>query len=456
MGALDDPERSLTTLSNRCRRLHVMTKRIEGLVERFLVPTVHRRMEEEPVVVLVGPRSVGKSTLLRGLAADLAVEVYDLDDPQTRDAVNDDPGLFASGPAPVLIDEFQKVPAVLDAIKSELNRSLVPGRFVLTGSTRYETLPRAAQSLTGRAHVMSVLPLSQGEIDGNPEAFLATLLEEPDRLVLADSSPTSRSEYIQRVSCGGFPLALARSPAARPRWFASYLNLVIERDVVELSRIRQRTLLPRLLTALVAQTGGLLNMAAAARRAGMEERTAENYTKLLEAVFLIRLLPAWGTTLGAKAGAVPKIHAVDSGLAAHLLRLTPEKLARRSAPALTEFGHLLETFAVGEIFKQMARHDDVITLGHWRTRDGAEVDLIVERSDGAVAGIEVKAGARVNARDFAPLASLADKLADAWLGGVVLHTGQHAYTHDASRRLHALPLDRLWRPPPRRRAQRRS
>lgn len=434
-----------------------MARRIEGLVERLLAPTVRARMDEDPVVVLVGPRSVGKSTLLRGLADDVGVDVYDLDDPQTRDAVNDDPGLFVSGRPPVLIDEFQKVPAILDAIKSELNRSLAPGRFVLTGSTRYETLPRAAQSLTGRAHVMTILPLSQGEIDGIPESFVTSILEEPDRLVVADSSSTTRSDYIERITSGGFPMALARTPAARARWFASYLNLVVERDVIELSRIRQRTLLPRLLTALFARTAGLLNMAAAARRAGMEERTAENYTKLLEAVFLVRLLPAWGTTLGSKVGALPKVHAVDSGLAAHLLRLTPDKLARRSAAALTEFGHLLETFAVGEILKQVARHDDVISVGHWRTRDGTEVDLILERSDGAVAGIEIKAAARVNARDFAGLASLADKLGDAWLGGVVLHVGQHAYTHEQSRRLHALPLDRLWRtPPPQRRPRPRQ
>lgn len=432
-----------------------MVQRTDGLVERFLLPTIRRRMEEEPVVVLVGPRAVGKSTLLRGLAADFDVEIHDLDDVQTRAAVSDDPELFTSGPAPVFIDEFQKVPAVLDSIKSELNQSLGPGRFVLTGSTRYETLPRAAQSLTGRAHIMTVLPFSQGEIDGAPETFLATLLELPERLVSAEGSSTSRAEYIERISAGGFPLAFARDQAARARWFSSYLNLVIERDVVELSRIRQRALLPRLLTALIAQTSGLLNMAAAARRAGMEERTAENYTKLLEAVFLIRLLPAWGTTLGAKVGAAPKIHALDSGLAAHLLRLTPEKLARRSAPALTEFGHLLETFAVGEIFKQATRHDDVITLGHWRTRDGTEVDLIIERGDGAVVGLEVKAATQVSPRDFAALGSLADKLGDAWLGGVVLHTGQHAYTHDKRRQLHALPLDRLWRHPPARRAKRR-
>lgn len=416
------------------------------MVNRFVTPTIRRRLHEEPVVVLVGPRTVGKSTLLQALAAEMAVEVLDLDDLATRAAVAADPGLFMSGPGPVLVDEFQKIPTVLDAIKAELNVRLAPGRFVLTGSTRYETLPAAAQSLTGRADVLVVPPLSQGEIDGVEETFVRVALSDPSRLVTSTPSRTTREDYIDRVVAGGFPVPLARSGTARDRWFANYVGLVIERDVLELSRVRQRAALPRLLTSLMGQTAGLLNMADAARRTGMEERTAENYTKLLEAVFMIRLLPAWGTTLSSNAGAAPKVHAVDTGLAAHMLRLTSAKLARRTPTALTEFGHLLETFVVGEIQKQVGRLDEVVTLGHWRTRKGAEVDLILELADGGVVGIEVKAGTKVAGDDLRHLAELSDKVGDAWLGGVALYTGQRAYTYDPARRVHVVPVDRLWTP----------
>ena len=411
---------------------------------RRITEVIARRLAEEPVLVLTGPRTVGKSTLLHEVAVGSGRDVIDLDDLDVRSAVAGDPTLFASGPAPVLIDEYQKVPELLDAIKAELGRGLTPGRYVLAGSTRYETLPRAAQSLTGRAHVMTVYPLSQGEIQGVTETFVEQLLEDPRQLPDTRVSRSSREDYIARVVAGGLPIALQRQGAARTRWFADYVNLVCERDVLEISRVQQRSLLPRLLARFAGQTASLLNVAGAARAINIEARTAENYTKLLEAVFLIHRLPAWGTTMGPKAGATPKVHIIDSGLAAHLMRLSQAKLNTRTPAALAEFGHLLETFAVSELLKQVSWLDDVVTAGHWRTRDGVEVDLVLERSDGGVVGIEIKAGSRVQAPDARHLAALADRLGDAWLGGVVLYTGSRAFTIDEPRGIHVLPLDRLW------------
>jgi hypothetical protein len=409
-----------------------------------MTQVIARRMTDETVLVLTGPRTVGKSTLLHAVAVNAHREVIDLDDLAVRSAVAADPALFTSSDTPILIDEYQKVPELLDAIKAELGRGLTPGSYVLAGSTRYETLPHAAQSLTGRAHVMTVWPLSQGEIDGVLETFVEQLLEDPRQLVNTRVSRTSREDYIARVVAGGFPIAVHRQGAARARWFADYVNLVCDRDVLEISRVQQRALLPRLLTRLAGQTASLLNVAQAARAINMEARTAESYTKLLEAVFLVHRLPAWGTTVGSKAGATAKIHVIDSGLAAHLLRLNAAKLANRTPAALSEFDHLLETFAISELLKQVSWLEDVVTPGHWRTRDGVEVDLVLERSDGGVVGIEVKAGSRVQATDVRHLAALADRLGDAWLGGVALHTGNRAFTIDEPRGIHVLPLDRLW------------
>ena len=400
-------------------------------------------MQDESVVVLQGPRAVGKSTLLRALAAVGGREVIDLDDLATREAVAADPALFVRGDAPVLIDEFQHVPELLDAIKAELNRDGSPGRFVLTGSTRYATLPVAAQALTGRAHRVDVLPLSQGEIAGVREDFVEILLRDPRALVERARSETAREEYVGRVVAGGFPTALARARAAdRARWFDDYLELVIERDVLELSRVHQRRQLPLLLRQLASQTAQVLNIAKAARTIGMEKSTAESYTKLLETVFLVHQLPAWGTTLGPRVGAAPKVHLVDSGLAARLLRLTEGKLGAATAPALTEFGHLLETFVVGEVSKQLDWHDAPVARGHWRTHDGDEVDVVLEREDGALAALEVKAASRVTAGELGSLLRLRGKLGSQFLGGVVLYTGARAYTHEG---IQIVPISRLWR-----------
>lgn len=266
----------------------------------------------------------------------------------------------------MFIDEYQHVPAVLDAIKAELNRDLRPGRFVLTGSTRHSSLPLAAQSLTGRLHVITLWPLSQGEIDGVDERFAELLLKEPARLVDAPPSSTTREEYVARILRGGFPLAVARSGgASRNRWFDDYVDVVVERDVADLSSIRQREKMPRLVASLGGQVSQVLNVARIGRDVGLEGSTAEHW---LDA----------------------RVHA-----------------------------------------------------GHWRTHDGDEVDLVLERDDGAVAGIEVKAGERVSDADLRGLRKLRDSLGPRFLGGTVLHLGRHGYTHDD--RLHALPVDRLWR-----------
>jgi predicted AAA+ superfamily ATPase len=418
---------------------------IFDFVERRLDEVVSRRLGVESVIVLEGPRSVGKSTLLRTLASAQGREVIDLDDLATRDAVRVDPALFVRGEAPVLIDEFQHVPEILDAIKAELNRNGAPGRFVLTGSTRYATLPATAQALTGRAHRMDVLPLSQGEVASVREDFAETLVSDPSSLVDRHMSGIARDEYVSRVIAGGFPPVLRRTrPADRARWFDDYINLVIERDVMELTRIRQRRQLPLLLRQLASQTAQMLNVAKAAATIGMEKSTAENYTKLLEAVFLVHRLPAWGTTLSSQVAVVPKVHVVDSGLAARLLHLTESKLGAASAPALTEFGHLLETFVVGEVCKQLDWLEAPVQRGHWRTHAGEEVDLVLEREDGKVVALDVKAASRVTGDDLRGLTKLSRKLGSQFLGGVVLYTGTRAYSYEGG--LHIVPIDRLWRP----------
>ena len=239
------------------------------------------------------------------------------------------------------------------------------------------------------------------------------------------------------------PVALRRPPGrSRSRWFSNYVNLVIDKDVLDISRVRQREMLPRLLRQLAARSGQVLNMAAISGTIGLEKSTTENYIKLLEAVFLVYRLPAWGTTLGSRVTKHPKVHVVDSGVMAWLLSLTPEKIAQAAPAALTEYGHLLETFAVGEILKQASWSDAPVTAGHFRTEAGEEVDLVLERDDGQVIAVEVKAGSRISGEDSRGLRQLKERLGSRLEEAIILHTGEHAYTHDDW--ITVLPLDRLW------------
>jgi uncharacterized protein len=410
-----------------------------------LLPILDDLSRQEPVIALHGPRSVGKSTLLQAFAANREVPVLDLDDNATRDSVLANPGLIIGEHTPVCLDEYQRAPLVLDAIKARLNREgSPPGVAVLTGSTRHDALPRTAQALTGRLHVMTIWPLSQGEVDGTFEDLLTALRDDPAAAVAAHpTSATTRAEYVDRVCAGGFPLALRRDGAARNRWFDGYIDQSIERDAPELARIRQRQVLRDLLGRLAGQTGQVLNVSHLSAHLGAERKTTEEYLRLLEDLFLVQRLPPWGKTLRARAAATPKIHVVDSGLAARLMRVTAAKLATFDPTATTEFGNLLETFVVGELRKQISWLDEPVTTGHWRTHDGDEVDLVAEFDDGRVIAFEVKANERVAGRDFAGLRKLREALGGRLIAGVALSAGPRSYTFED--RLHVMPLDRLWR-----------
>ncbi|MGH3149671.1 MAG: ATP-binding protein [Streptosporangiaceae bacterium] len=394
-------------------------------------------------MILTGPRTVGKSTLLAALAAEFDRPVLDLDRPDARAAAASDPSFIVSGPGPVLIDEFQHVPEILDAIKAELNTDTRPGRYVLTGSTRYSILPQAAQSLTGRAHVINVLPLSQGELYGSRENFIGRLWTGPATLPEMSSHPVTRDEYVDRILAGGFPMILQRlTTRARTSWFADYVNLVVMRDVLDVARVRQREALPRLLRQFAAQTGQMLNISKAGQAVGLESSTANRYATLLEAAFMIQRLPAWGTTLGKRIAAYPKVHVIDSGLAGWLLGLSAAKVGSRDPAVLTGFGHLVETFAVEEILKQVSWSEEVVTAAYFRTQDGDEVDLVLETWDGRVVGFEVKAGSRVQDADLSGLRLLRDRLGERFVAGYLLNLGELAYRKEE--RIMVMPLSGLW------------
>ncbi len=424
-----------------------MRNPLDGHLDRWILPVLERLVLDEPVVAIHGPRSVGKSTLLRAFAAGHGVEVIDLDDPAVRDAVVADPAFALSGPAPLCIDEYQKAPEILDALKARLNRTGSPtGDAVLTGSTRHDALPRTAQALTGRLHSLRLLPLSQGELDSTAEDFVRKLFHSTEDVVAAyPTSSTTRTSYIQRVCTGGFPLAAKRSATARARWFDDYVRLSIERDAVELARIRQRETLATVLDRLAGQTAQVLNVSAVASDVGADRGTVTDYVRLLEDLFLVQSLPAWGTTLRSRSTKLAKIHVVDSGLAARLNRTSEDRLATSLDPtSLTEFGHLLETFAVSEIRKQISWMADPVAVGHWRTSDGDEVDLVAEHDDGRVVAFEIKASQRVSGRDFGGLRKLRDSLGSRFVAGVAFSTGERSYEFED--RLYVMPIDRLWRP----------
>ena len=410
-------------------------------VQRRTLDVALNRLTTAPVVALAGPRASGKSTVLAAMATALGVEVLDLDDPAVLRAVVADPMRFLDSDKPVLVDEYARAPEALEVMKRLLNRDSRAGRFVLAGSTRYGSVPAIAQSLTGRVDVVPLWPLSQGELVGAKETFVERLVSGSAPSL--DDVEEDREGYVERVVNGGMPMAL-RLPnaAARARWFDQYVQLTLEKDVAEITKVRRRVVLPRLATAVAARTGQLLKATDLGKGVDADRNTIEDYLRLLEAVFMFHVLPAWGTTLLARVAATSKVHFIDSGIASRLLRVTPEKLLAAKASAQQQFGHLLETFVVGELLKQTHWLDAPVDVGHWRTHDGAEVDLVLERVDGSVVAIEVKASPDVRADDLKGIHALSRKLGDDQVTGVVLHTGRSGWR--IGKNVLAVPIGRIW------------
>lgn len=403
--------------------------------------TLRNRVLSDSVVLIQGPRSVGKSTLLSEFAAARNVNVLDLDHRPTRLAVAQDPSFFVKGPGPICIDEYQKAPELLDAIKVELGRDGSPGRFILAGSSNFEALPTGTQALTGRLTQVLIEPLAQCEI-GNTEVLELDQLFDPQLFQNLELGLTSREEYVQRVLRGGFPLAIGRSEPDRVRWADDYLRIALSRDVQDVGGVRNPASLKRVLELVASRTGQVLNIDAISDKAGVNRLTAERYVQLLAAVFLVQELPAWGTTLGSRVAKRSKVHVVDSLVAGRLMRLTQDKLAAKNSSSLTQFGHLLESFAVAELRRISSFGTAVQQLGHWRESDETEVDLVLEDSSGQIRGFEIKASTSVGLSDAQGLRELARKVGSDFHFGALLYLGSMPIRLDE--KIWALPLDVLW------------
>lgn len=406
------------------------------MIERFLVPALREALRDTPVTMLIGPRQSGKSTLAEALAGEFDARYVTLDSGITLGAARGDPaGFIDTGGQPLVIDEVQRAPELLREIKASVDRDRRPGRFVLTGSADVLTLPTVAETLAGRMEVRRLWPLSQGEIEGRREAFLDALLAgEPEALAGA-AAPARRDELLSRLVAGGFPEAVARRGVRRERWFDSYLDTVLQREVRDIANVAGLAELPRLMLLVAARAPGLLNYSSLARDAGLPTTTLKRYLALLQAAFLTLTVPAWFRNIGKRLIKSPELILADSGLLAHLL-------GGGAVAGDRHFGAVLENFALMEIVKQASFATSPPSLFHYRTAEGVEVDAVIEPRRGPLCAVEVKAAATLTSRDSRGLRGLAADLGSDFGAGVILHTG-----HEAVRlapKIWALPLSVLW------------
>ena len=395
---------------------------------------------ESRVTFIEGPRQSGKTTLARAMASELGARFSTLDDRLDRETALDDPEGFIRHEGLLVIDEVQRGgDDLLLAIKAAVDRDPRPGSFLLTGSTRFLTVPNISESLAGRVDLVGLWPLSQGELTGVREDFVDRLFAGSKAMLAARPDPLSRAALFERVVAGGFPEALTRAPRGRARWFESYVRTVVERDVAEVVRVHRPDDLERLARFLASRTASEMNVTSVANELDVPRTTLTGYLPLLRAVFFCFSLPAWSRNVTSKAVKQPKLHLTDSGVAAHLLGADAHALGAAGA---VHAGPLLETFVVSEVMRQLGWAATRATPHHFRDRDGIEVDLVLEATDGRIAAVEVKAARSVGSRDLRGLRLLRDRLGDRFAGGVVLCACDGV--RPAGDRICVAPVSTLW------------
>lgn len=407
------------------------------LVPRRATADVAAALGDTRVVLVNGARQAGKSTLVRAVGGERAAEWRDLDLPQDRQSAISDPVGFVDFEGLMVIDEIQRAPDLLLAIKSSVDADPRPGRFLLTGSSRLLGLRDLPDTLPGRMETIELWPFSQGEIDDTPEEFIDALFRHGTEV--RHDSTIPRAEYADRLVRGGFPEAVARrDPRRRGRFFDSYVQSLIDRDVRQLSEIERGPQLAALLRLLAARSGTLMSAGSLESELQISRPTVARYVRLLEEVFLIKRIPGWSRNLGSRVTNASKAFFVDSGLAAHLLAMDAHTLRRPGAP----FGPLLEAFVLSELARQITWSQELVELYHYRDKNKVEIDAILENRRGQVVGIEVKAASTVRADDFNGLRRLAERLGDDFVVGVVLYTGTS--TLPFGPKLRAMPVSALW------------
>lgn len=411
---------------------------------RHLEPQVEAALRSARVVMLHGARQAGKSTLAGRVAAAAGGASVTLDDEATLELVRADPVTFlSSGPHPLVIDEVQLAgDRLVRAVKRLVDADPVPGRFLLTGSTNFLTVPTISESLAGRVRIQHLWPLSEAEIAGAAAPPIEAWLDgEPP----AAGAPLERSDYLEMICRGGFPEVLQLGANDRHGWFRDYAATVVQRDMVALADIRRRAAVAPLLRWVAANTSGEINLTKAASNLKIGKATVVSYLEWLRTVFLVHELPAWSRNVATRAIRSPKIYLTDSGLAADLLGADASALTSPTSPGL---GRLWETFIVGEVARQIASSAARADLYHFRAKNQREIDLIVQRPDGGIVAIEIKATVSPTSDGLRHAAWLRDRLDQSdpgsFLGGVLIHMG--AQSGKIGDRLHLRPASALWDP----------
>jgi uncharacterized protein len=402
---------------------------------RTVTPSIKVALSDTPVVMVVGPRQVGKTTLVRQIAGS-DMQYLTLDDEATRLSAQDDPVGLVRRLDRAVIDEVQRAPELLLAIKKSVDEDRRPGRFLLTGSANIMTLPKVADSLAGRMQTQLLLPLSQAEIESSGGNWVQAAFSGKLPAVVR---PSLGADLLQRVLKGGYPEVLTRAnEARRVQWAQSYIDSILVRDVADLSQVDKLDQMPRLFEALAHTAGQMSNYTKLGGQVGLDSKTASRYVGIFEQLYLIQRVAVWSANALNRVVKTPKLQFLDSGLLAAACGLGHDAIERDK----TKFGALLETFVYAELLKCVHGLPQRYRILYYRDLSGTEVDFVLENSAGEVVGVEVKASATVRRNDLKGLKKLAELAGERFKLGVLLYDGDQ--TVPLGDGIWAAPISTLW------------
>lgn len=380
---------------------------------RLALKATRDRLDVMPAVVVAGARQTGKSTLARDLLAD-GRRYLTLDDLDVRDAARNDPEALVGGTEPVTIDEIQRAPELLHAIKRAIDRDRVPGRFLLTGSANLLLMHRVSETLAGRASYLTLWPMTRREQAGLGACGpWEQLLEAPDDEwpSLLSSAGGSAEAWQEAARRGGFPTPALhlRGEAERAIWHDGYASTYLERDLRDLGSVASLPDFRRLMRAAALRLGQLVNQSGLARDCGLAQATTHRWLNLLEASFMLVRVPAYAVNRTKRLVKAPKLYWGDTALALHLSGGEPT-------------GAHLENLVLLDLLAWRDSRLATAEVCCWRTTAGEEVDFVVESGD-RLLPIEVKATTRPSLSDARHLRTFRAQYGDQSRAGLLLHTG---------------------------------
>jgi len=413
------------------------------LYRRHIKSRVIDLLQDFRIVYLTGPRQAGKSTLVREIARELGMDYYTLDDAALQASATSDPqGLLASLKTPLVLDEFQMVPGLIGAIKMISDTADgKKGLFLLTGSSDIFRSAQVQETLPGHLARVELYPLSHSEQHDSHCNLIDGLLS--GTFDDASVKPLNRIALGQLLIAGGYPEVITKSPRSQSTWFTSYVDGRLLKDFESMYQVKgdYHSKLSALIRSLAGMTGNLIKYANIASDLSQDDKTVKKYMEMLELMFIIRRLDSYVRNSAKRAVVgMPKLHFIDTGLACHLLGL-------KHAESLHNthfFGGLVENFVYCELLKHATWSTEEVRFFHFRDTARHELDLVLERSDGKVIGIEVKASMTVKQEDFSGISSFADYAKGRFLHGILFYSGDKVLPFrigDAT--CHAVPISAL-------------